>query len=108
MPTTRSFTGRSRVSPTKSLLDRETSTGQPVSTISPSRRVASRLCRVFFPKSCPGSIRIDSLGTPSASARSARPTVTRRMSAMTSSYVTRCGRVRGREPPACVHTSPTL
>ncbi|MGC0349650.1 hypothetical protein RKD34_005230 [Streptomyces sp. SAI-218] len=27
---------------------------------------------------------------------------------MTSSYVTRCGRVRGSAPPACVHTRPTL
>ena len=107
MPISRSFTGRSSVSPTKSLLDRDTSTGHPVSTISPSRRVASRLCRVFFPKSCPGSISTDSRGTPSATARSASPSVTRRMSATTSSYVTRCGRVRGSAPPACVHTSPT-
>lgn len=107
VPTSRSLTGRSSVSPTKSLLDSDTSTGHPVSTISSRRRVASRLCRVFLPKSCPGSMSTDSLGTPSATARSARPSVTRRMSAMTSSYVTRCGRVRGSAPPACVHTRPT-
>ncbi len=95
VPNTRSFTGLSSVSPTKSLLERETSTGQPVSTISPSRRVASRLCRVFFPKSCPGSMSTDSRGTPSSTARSASPRVTPRMSAMTSSYAIRCGRVRG-------------
>lgn len=106
VPRTRSFTGRSSVSPTKSLLERDTSTGHPVSAISPSRRVASRLCRVFFPKSWPGSIMIASRRTPSATARSASPTVTRRMSAITSSYSTRCGRVRGSAPPACVHTSP--
>ncbi|CAM5733726.1 hypothetical protein SFUMM280S_04841 [Streptomyces fumanus] len=106
MPSTRSFTGLSSVSPTKSLFDRETSTGQPVSTISPSRRVASRLCRVFLPKSCPGSISTDSRGTPRDTARSASPSVTSRMSAITSSYVTRCGRVRGSAPPAWVQTRP--
>ncbi len=85
VPSSRSLTGRSSVSPTKSLLDSETSTGQPVSVISPSRRVASRLCRVFLPKSCPGSISTDSRGTPSDTARSASETVTSRMSAITSS-----------------------
>lgn len=44
--------------------------------------------------------------TPSSTARSASPRVTRRMSATTSSYAIRCGRVRGSAPPACVHTSP--
>ncbi len=100
------MTGLSSVSPTKSLLDSETSTGQPVAVISPSLRVASSECRVFFPKSCPGSIMIPSGRTPSPTARSARPTVTRRMSAITSSYATRCGLVRGRAPPAWVQTSP--
>lgn len=51
VPSTRSLTGLSSVSPTKSLLDSETSTGHPVSAISPSLRVASSECRVFFPKS---------------------------------------------------------
>lgn len=106
VPITRSLTGLSRVSPTKSLLESETRTGQPVAVISSSRRVASRECRVFFPKSCPGSIMIPSGLTPSSTARSASPRVTRRMSAITSSYATRCGRVRGSAPPACVHTSP--
>ena len=54
VPSRRSLTGWSRVSPTKSLLDRDTSTGQPVPVISGSRRVASSECRVFLPKSCPG------------------------------------------------------
>ena len=56
VPVSRSSTGRSRVSPTKSLLDSATSTGQPVATISSSRRVSSRECQVFLPKSCAGSI----------------------------------------------------
>lgn len=49
---------------------------------------------------------IDSRGTPRAAARSASPTVTRRMSAITSSYEVRCGRVRGSTPPAWVQTMP--
>ena len=57
-PSSRSSGGRSRVSPTKSLLDSDTSTGQPVATSSPSRRVSSSECQVFLPKSCAGSIRI--------------------------------------------------
>ena len=43
---------------------------------------------------------------PAPTARSASPRVTRRMSAITSSYAIRCGRVRGSAPPACVHTRP--
>ena len=50
-----------------------TSTGQPVSTSSGSRRVASSECRLFLPKSWPGSIRIASRRTPRDAARSARP-----------------------------------
>ena len=71
VPVSRSPTGRSSVSPTKSLLDSETSTGQPVATISPSRRVSSREWKVFLPKSWAGSITTDSRATPAATARSA-------------------------------------
>ncbi|MCU0280148.1 MAG: hypothetical protein MUE31_14835 [Candidatus Nanopelagicales bacterium] len=51
VPTSRSPTGLSSVSPMKSLLLRETRTGQPDCTISGIRRVHSSECRVFFPKS---------------------------------------------------------
>ena len=71
VPVSRSPTGRSSVSPTKSLLDSETSTGQPVATSSGSRRVTSRECQVFLPKSWPGSIRTEARSTPSPTARSA-------------------------------------
>ena len=54
VPVSRSSSGTSRVSPTKSLFDSATSTGQPVATSSSSRRVASSECRVFLPKSWPG------------------------------------------------------
>ena len=59
------------VSPTKSLLDSETSTGQPVATISPSRRVTSREWKVFLPKSWAGSMTTLAGSTPAATARSA-------------------------------------
>ena len=39
---------------------RHSSTGQPVATSSPSRRVSSSECQVFLPKSCAGSITIPS------------------------------------------------
>ena len=45
MPISRSPTGRASDSPTKSLFDSETSTGQPVATISASRRVTSSECQ---------------------------------------------------------------
>ena len=47
----RSVTGRSKISPRKSLLLIATSTGHPVSTSSGSRRVASSECLLFLPKS---------------------------------------------------------
>jgi hypothetical protein len=51
VPVSRSSTGRSSVSPTKSLRDSATNTGQPVATSSSRRRVTSSEWRVFFPKS---------------------------------------------------------
>src|SRR5690606_26580020 len=107
VPINRSPTGRPSDSPTKSLLDSDTSTGQPVSTISPTRRVTSSDCQVFLPKSWAGSMRMRSRGTPAATARSASATVRSITSAITSSYSTRCGRVRGCTPPVWAHTSPT-
>ena len=106
VPTSRSPTGRSSVSPTKSLLDNETSTGQPVATSSPSRRVASSECQVFLPKSWPGSIRTGPGARRAATARSASGGRT----------VRRCRPPRRRtppgaagsaaaSPPAWVHTS---
>jgi len=62
---------------------------------------------VFLPKSWPGSMRMRSARTPSATARSARPRVWSMIEVMTSAYSTRCGRVRGRWDPAWVQTSPT-
>src|SRR6185437_11217148 len=85
VPSTRCSSGRSSASPTKSLFDNETSTGQPVATSSDSRRVSSSECQVFLPKSCPGSISTRSAGTPSSTARSASPTVRASTSANTSS-----------------------
>ena len=46
----------SSVSPTKSLFDSDTSTGQPVAVISRSRLVTSSECQVFLPKSCAASM----------------------------------------------------
>ena len=86
VPVSRWRVGTPRVSPTKSLLESETSTGQPVSTISPSRRVTSREWKVFLPKSWAGSITIDSRATPAASARSASRVVSVITEATTSSY----------------------
>jgi hypothetical protein len=90
----------------KSLWDSETSTGQPVATISPSRLVTSSECQVFLPKSCAGSMITRDESTPWATARSASASVRSSTSAM-ASYSTRYGRVRGGSPPAWLHTSPT-
>ena len=69
VPYSRSSTDRSSVSPTKSLLDIATSTGQPVATSSSRRRVSSSECAVVLPKSCVGSSTMPSLRTPASSAR---------------------------------------
>src|ERR1700729_1046448 len=55
VPDSRWSGGISRVSPTKSLLEADSRTGQPVAVISASRRVTSSECQVFLPKSCAGS-----------------------------------------------------
>ena len=107
VPVSRSPTGRSRDSPTKSLLDSETSTGHPVATSSSRRRVRSRESCVVLPKSWAGSITMLSLATPAASARSAYAVVSATALATTSAYSIRCGRVRGVTPPVWVHTMPT-
>ena len=70
VPSSRWSTGRSRVSPMKSLLDRAISTGQPVATSSPVRCTSSRLCQVFLPKSWVGSMSTPARGTPRATIRS--------------------------------------
>ncbi len=71
VPSTRSSSPTPRVSPMKSLLDRAISTGHPVATSSSTRRSSSSPCQVFLPKSCVGSIRMPSFGTPSVTIRSA-------------------------------------
>ena len=76
-PGRRSCRCRSRLSPMKSLFETAASTGSPRVAISSSRRVISRVCRVFLFRSWPGSTMILSSGTPSATARS---TVRRRWS----------------------------
>ena len=106
VPVSRSPTGRSRVSPTKSLFDNDTSTGQPVAVNSSRRRVISSECQVFLPKSWAGSMKIRSRGTPREAARSASAVVSAMASSTTSSYSMRCGRVRGVTPPVCVQTRP--
>ena len=98
----RSPTGRSSASPTKSLLDSETSTGQPVATSSSRRRVRSSESWVVLPKSWAGSITMLSRATPAASARSAYAVVSAIALATTSAYSIRCGRVRGATPPVWV------
>ena len=85
VPTRRSPVGRSRVSPTKSLLDSDTSTGHPVVTISSRRRVTSNECQVFLSKSWAGSMSTLLGSTPSETARSASATVASIAAATTSS-----------------------
>ncbi len=103
VPSSRSSSGRSSVSPTKSLFDSDTSTGQPVAIISGSRRVTSSEWQVFLPKSCPGSMSTLPRATPAATARSASPTRALSTSAMTSSYsiAVRPGARRRRRRRAC-------
>ena len=59
------------LSPTKSLFETATSTGQPVAARSAVCRVSSSECQVFLPKSWAGSMTIPSGRTPAATARSA-------------------------------------
>ena len=66
VPASRSSTGAPSVSPTKSLRDADSRTGQPVAVSSPSRLVSSRECQVFLPKSCAGSMTIRAGSTPPA------------------------------------------
>jgi nicotinate dehydrogenase subunit B len=106
VPASRSSRPTPSDSPTKSLRDADSSTGHPVVIISPMRRVISSDCQVFFPKSCVGSMMIRAGSTPARSARPARASTRARTSAMTSEYVTRCGRVRGSSLPTCEHTIP--
>ena len=85
-PRSRSPTSRPSDSPTKSLLDNDTSTGQPSATSSSRRRVHSTECQAFLPKSCAGSMTIRSFSTPAASARSACQVSDSMTEATTSSY----------------------
>ena len=55
----------------KSLSATAARTGQPVPARSARRLVSSSDCQVFLPKSWQGSIKIESWGTPRATARSA-------------------------------------
>ena len=64
VPDSRSSTGMFKVSPTKSLRDMLTSTGQPVTASSPMLRVSCSECQVFLPKSCVGSSRMRSRSHP--------------------------------------------
>ena len=107
VPSSRWSTGRSRVSPTKSLLDSATSTGQPVADqlVEPAgelqrvpgvlaevvRRVDEDAVRGVRPAPPPGRRGAVTVATTSAT---------------TSAKAARCGRVRGRRPPACEQTSP--
>src|SRR5699024_745260 len=104
VPGMRSPTGRSTVSPTKSLLLSAMRTGQPVATISSMRRSSSRPWKVFLPKSWVGSMKIRSSGTPARTAFSASEVVSRMTSATMSSKWTRYGLVRGMTPPVWEQT----
>ena len=63
----------------------DTKTGQPVSTISPSRRVISREWKVFLPKSWAGSMMIRSRATPAETAREWRDMISAKSASSTAS-----------------------